>query len=153
VLLALDNDLLESVDELLPSLLGESVSEDVLGLLDSVIDLLSVLLGDSVLELLGLASGLVLGLTLAGDIVSVVGLSLGRLSLLVGLAGNLVLLFREGSVGVSGVVEVLSVRLQGLLSVTLGLFLLLLSFLLLLLSLVVCLTGRSGVALGVLDPA
>jgi hypothetical protein len=45
------------------------------------------------------------------------------------------------------------VRLQGLLSVTLGLFLLLLSFLLLLLSLDVSLTGRSGVALGVLDPA
>jgi hypothetical protein len=44
------------------------------------------------------------------------------------------------------------VRLQGLLGVTLGLFLLLLSFLLLLLSLVVYVTGRSGVALSVLDP-
>lgn len=109
-----------------------------------------MLLGDSLLELLGLVSSLVLGFTLAGDIVSVVGLGLGGRSLLVGSAGHLVLLLGQGSVGVSRVVEVLSVGLELVLGVTLGLLLLVLGLLLLLLSLVVCGTGRSGVALAVL---
>jgi len=64
VLLALDNNLLQSVDELLPSLFGEDIVDELLGLLDGVVDSLSVLLRNSVLELLGLASSLVLGLTL-----------------------------------------------------------------------------------------
>jgi hypothetical protein len=37
VLLALDNDLLESVDELLPSLLGEDIVNKLLGLLDGIV--------------------------------------------------------------------------------------------------------------------
>jgi hypothetical protein len=111
-----------------------------------------VLLGDSLLELLGLVSGLVLGLTLAGDITSVVGLGFGGRSLLVGSVSELVLLLSQRSVGVSRVVEILGVRLDLLLGGTLGLLLLLLSLLLLLLSLVVSGTGRSGVTIGVLDP-
>jgi len=146
VLLALDDDLLQSVDELLPSLLGESLLEELLGLLDGIVDLFSVLLRDSLLELLGLVSGLVLGRCVS------VGLGLGGGSLLVGSAGKLVLLLGEGSVGVSRVVEVLSVRLQLALGIALGLLLLLLELLLLLLSLVVCLAGGSGVALVVGNP-
>jgi hypothetical protein len=146
VLLALDDNLLQSVDELLPSLLGESLVEELLGLLDGIVDLLSVLLGDSLLELLSLVSGLVL----VGCVS--VGFRLGGGSLLVGSAGKLVLLLGEGSVGVSRVVEVLGVRLQLTLGIALGLLLLLLQLLLLLLSLVVCLAGGSRVALVVGDP-
>jgi hypothetical protein len=156
VLLALDDNLLQSVDELLPSLLGEDIVNKLLGLLDSIVELLSVLLGDSLLELLGLVSGLLLSIFgIVGHVGSVglpVGLGLGLGSLVVSSAEDLVLLLREGCVGVSVVVEVLGVRLDLLLGGTLGLFLLLLGFLLLLLSLIVCVTGRSSVALVVGDP-
>ena len=121
-----------------------------------------MLLGDSLLELLGLVSGLVLGIFgIVGQVGSVghvgsvglpVGLGLGLRSLVVGLAEDLVLLLREGCVGISVVVEILGVRLELLLGGTLGLFLLLLSLLLLLLSLVVDVTGGSSVALVVSDP-
>lgn len=150
VLLALDDDLFQSVDELLPSLLGEGVLEELLGLSHGVVEPLSVLLRDSLLELLGFASGLVLGFTLTGCVS--VSLGLGGGSLLLGSASKLVLLLREGSVGVSRVVEVLGVRLQLALGITLGLLFLLLGFLLLLLSLVVCLSSRSRVAILVNDP-
>jgi hypothetical protein len=146
VLLALDDNLLQSVNELLPSLLGEGIVKELLGLFDGVVELFSVLLGDSVLELLSLSSGLVLGRSV------LVGLRLGRASLLVGSASDLVLLLSERGVGVSRVVEVLSVRLQGFLGLALVLLLLLLELLLLLLSLVVCLASGSRVALSVDDP-
>jgi hypothetical protein len=115
-----------------------------------------VLLGDSLLELFGLVPSLVLGIfRVVGHVGSVglpVGLGLSLGSLVVGSAEDLVLLLREGSVGVSVVVEILSVGLELVLGGTLGLFLLLLSLLLLLLSLVVNVTGRSSVALVVGDP-
>lgn len=156
MLLALDDNLLQSVNELLPSFLGEDLVDKLLGLLDSVVELLSVLLGDSLLELLGLVPGLVLGIFgIVGHVGSVrlpVGFRLGLGSLVVSSAEDLVLLLRQGSVGVSVVVEILSVRLDLLLGGTLGFFLLLLHLLLLLLSLVVGFTGRSTVALVVSDP-
>lgn len=124
MLLALDNDLLQSVDELVPSLLWEGIVQDLLGLLDGIVEPLSVLFGNSVLELFSLASSLVLGLALAGCVS--VGLGLGGASLLVGSTGNLVLLLSERGVGVSVIVEVLGVRLQGALGIALVLFLLLL---------------------------
>ena len=115
-----------------------------------------MLLGDSLLELLGLVPCLVLGIFgIVGHVGSVrlpVGLGLGCGSLVVSSTEDLVLLLREGCVGVSVVVEVLGVRLCLLLGGTLGLFLLLLELLLLLLSLVVCVTSRSSVALVVGDP-
>jgi hypothetical protein len=120
--------------------------KELLGLFDGIVELFSVLLGNSVLEILSLSSGLVLGRSVS------VGLGLGRASLLVGSASDLVLLLSERGVGVSRVVEVLSVRLQGILGLALVLLLLLLELLLLLLSLVVCLASGSRVALSVDDP-
>lgn len=148
VLLALDDNLLQSVDELLSSLLGESILNDVLRGVDGVGSSLSVLFRDLLLELVGLVSSLVLSLVsvdVGGVVVGLVGFS-------VGLTSDLVSLFSERSVGVSRVVEVLGVRSSLVLGLVLELILLLDSLLFGLLSLVVSLTRRSRVALGVGDP-
>jgi len=114
VLLAVNNDLLESVNELLPSLLGESVVDNVLGLVDSSRDPLSVLVGDGVESpVLGLVS--VLGnITVAG---SLVGLASGLVLLLTGLVLGLVLLGSGSVDGVTGSSDVLHVGLGLLLQV------------------------------------
>lgn len=150
MLLALDDNLLQSVDELFSPLFGEDVLEELLGLVNSVGHLLSSLLGDSVLEIVDLASSLLLSLVTRWGVS--VGLRLGSTSLVVGSAEDLVLLLSERSIGVSGAVEVLSVALELLLCLALVLLLLLLSLLLLLLSLVIGGASRSGVALVVSDP-
>lgn len=148
VLLALDNNLLESVDELVSSLLGEGVLDDLLGGVDRVGGGLSVLLGDLLLELVGPVSGLSLGLVS----VDVGRVGVGLVGLLVGGAGDLVPLLSERSVGVSRGVEILGVRSGLVLGLGLDVLLLVLEVVLGLLSLVVGLTGGSGVALMVGDP-
>lgn len=150
VLLALDNDLLQSVDELVSPLLWEGIVEEVSGLVEGVRHLCSSLFGDTVLELLSLASSLTLGVVAGRGLL--VGLGFGGTSLLVGSAQDLVLLGLEGSIGVSRAGEVLGLVAELALGLLLVLVSLSLSLLLLLLSLVVGRAGRSGVALGVDDP-
>jgi hypothetical protein len=154
-----DTHLLQSVDELLPPLLGERILDDLLGSVNSSASTFSVLLWNLLLELVGLVSSLVLGITRV-----VVGtLLLSSVLLVLSSAEHLVLLLREGSVGVSVTGNILGVRLDLLFKTTLGrglglslvfsLVSLLLGLLLLLLSLVVGLAGRSGVTGRVGDAA
>ena len=81
VVLALDNDLLQSVDELVSSLFGEVIVHEVLGLLDTPRCLLSLLVGDGVESLvlgvlLGLATVVVRGVLVGGASSLVLGLFL-----------------------------------------------------------------------------
>ena len=62
VLLALDDDLLQSVDELVSSLFWESILDDVSGSLQGVGSGGSVFLWDLLLKLVGLVSGVSFGL-------------------------------------------------------------------------------------------
>lgn len=159
VLLAIDDDLLQSVDELLPSLLREGVLDNVSSLVDSAGSLLSVLVGDGVESLvLGLLSVL-RGVVLARP---GVGLLSTLLLLLVSLVLGLILLGSGSVDGVTRSSDVLQVRLGlllqsagstgSVLSLATSLLLLLLSLVLglvlLLTSFLSGLAGRSLLAIG-----
>lgn len=148
VLLALDDNLLQSVDELLSSLLWESIGNNVFGSIKGVRSGSSVLLGNLLLELVGLFSSLALGLVS----VNIWSVAVGLVGLLAGSAGDLVSLLSKRGVGVSRSVQVLSVCRGLVLGLVLELVFLLHGLLLCLLSLVVGLTRRSSVALCVGDP-
>jgi hypothetical protein len=50
MLLALDNNLLQTVDKLIAALLGEFITEEVLGLVDLLVGAVLVLLGDALAD-------------------------------------------------------------------------------------------------------
>lgn len=143
MLLALDDDLLQSIDKLVPPLLGEGIVQEVLCFVKGVRHLGASLFGDSVLEVFRLATGF------ARDFVLRWGLGPSCALLLTRSAKKLILLVLERGVGVSRAVEVLSVALELALGLTLALVPLLLSLLLLLLSFFVSGARGSGVALAV----
>jgi len=149
--LAASTHLLETVDEMFPAFLRESIMQNIFGLSHSAGNLLTVLLRDSVLQLLSLAAGFVFGIAL----IDVWGVLIGFVCFSPGAALQLFLLLGKRRIRVAISSDVLRMRLRLVNEGSAGRSLIFLfpsfrfDIFLCLLSLAVCLAGRSGVAIRV----